>query len=328
MKRILITGATGFIGYELVKALSSKEEIIVLAREDSNVSALRRFKVKVVYGDLLDQDSLKNIFEKVGKIDLLYHLACVIGDNDESDKDIWNSNVSGTRKLLEEAHNHGVKRVVYFSSIAVYGYTTKIVNEKSPYSAKTTKYGRAKRFAEKIVWDFSRRGLKATVIQPVFVYGTKSKGALITLFKAVKNKKFFFVGSGENKIHLVHVNNLVDAAILASGKKAIGKKYLVGDEDLMSLRELVTEAAKIMKVDPPKRRVPKFAVQSAAIPKNMVALIKRKKIPITQSKIDFMTKNMAGSIKRIKKELGYKPKISTKEGLRKVIPELIKKGKI
>jgi nucleoside-diphosphate-sugar epimerase len=316
MANVFVTGATGFIGTRLVKRLVSEgHKVTCLARDKSKCLEMNKLKINFVKGDVMDKESVGKALEGIkGEVDFAFHLAAVIGDHGEPEELIWKVNVEGTRNVIDECFRHGVKKFIHFSSFSVYGYRDAVFDEKTPYNAYTTVYGKSKRESEKIVGEYKRKGMKAVIIQPVFVYGPGLKAGFVDFFRMIKNGKFMFIGDGRNKIHLVHVDNLIDGVLLAAkSRKAENRKYIIGDEEPLSLRKLVYEAAELMNIKPPTKHIPKIVATPVLY-------------FLARSKLYFMIKYQACDISKAKKELGYRPKIKTKEGLREFVRYLNKEN--
>jgi len=313
--KALVTGASGFIGKHLVKRLEKEGyEVRCLVRKDNN-----EFK-NVVIGNLLDKDSLKKAVEG---IDIVFHLGAVIGSRGESKKEIWEANVDGTKNIIEESYSAGVKKFIHFSTFLVYGYTEKQANEETLYKAETTFYGESKRQSEIIVREYNRdKGMKTVIIQPTIIHGPGLNFGFASAFSAIQNGKFLLIGNGENLQHLGYIDNLIEGTILASkGEEAVGKTYIIGDEYLMTFKDLVEFIAKEVNV-----KIPEMVARMLVLPLRILASVTRTEPLLDQRRINFMVKNQAGDIGKIKRELGFKPKVSPKEGLRLTIEHYKKIG--
>ena len=325
-KNTLVTGASGFIGSHVVENLVRKDyRVRCLVRKNSNVDYLKRLNVELVYGDLRDKESLK---KAVRDVDIVYHLGAVLGGYGTSKELQYDVNVNGTRNILEESFKNNVKKFIHFSTFAVYGYTKPIANEETPQKGLASSYALSKRKGEKAVKEFINKGMDVTIIQPTVIHGERLDFGIKNMFSAIQNGKFRFIGSGNNLLHLGYIDNFIDGLFLASeSKKSKGQTYIIGDDGPLSFRIIVEEIAGILNVNIPKLSVPE-KIARKAIPafKILAKLTKNKQPVLTNHRINFMTKNQAGSIEKAKRELGYKPKISSKEGLRRTIEHFRKTG--
>ena len=320
--RALVTGASGFIGRHLVRRLlKEKYKVRCLVRKNSNVNGL--IDVELVYGDLLDKDSLK---KAVDGVDMVYHLGAVGGIYGVPRKIVYDVNVNGTRNIIEESYKAKIKKFIHFSTFSVYGYTEKPANEETPQKGLTSYFGKTKRMGEKIVKEYMQKGMDAVIIQPTVTYGPGLNLGFVNMFSAIKNKKFCFIGNGNNFLHLCYIDNLMDGIILVSrGKKAIGQTYLIGDETPLMFKDIVGCVAENLRVNIPKIYLPIWLARTA-VPylKFLAKLIKQQQPLLTYHRINYMSKNQFANISKIKRELGFKPKISSREGLKLTIEDWMK----
>ncbi|MDQ2826870.1 MAG: NAD(P)-dependent oxidoreductase, partial [Actinomycetota bacterium] len=197
---ILVTGASGFIGRHLVSALlADGHEVRALVRSDGAAKRVPQ-GAELVRGDVADVDSLRAA--AVGAR-LVYHLA---GSYRGSDEEIHAAHVTGTSNLLH-ALEPGT-RLVYVSSTSVYGWDQRWPADHASPPAPASGYGEAKLRAEEIVlgWD----GIEAVVARPTITYGPDDgKGMLARAYNMMRRGARWFPGDGTNRIHLLHVDDLV-----------------------------------------------------------------------------------------------------------------------
>ncbi len=317
--RNLVTGATGFVGSHIAERLKKDgEEVIALVRKTSNVKFLNSIGVKFVYGDINDAVSLKNAMKD---IDIVYHSAA-LADEWISPKEAYRVNVEGTKNLLEAARGAKVKRFVFISSLAVLGMKD---HHKTPADAPYHKTGDSyidtKIDSEQLAISyFKEKGLPVTVVRPGFVFGPRDNKLIPRLSERLGKKQFMFVGSGKNKINSVYIENLTDAIILAArSDKAIGQVYNVTNDSGMTLEDLVYKIVDIWKFEKPKKHVPKFlAYLLCNILGGWARLTRAKEPPyITKTRIKFLSLNLDFDITKTRNDLGYVPRISIEEGLKR-----------
>jgi nucleoside-diphosphate-sugar epimerase len=319
--KILVTGGSGFIGKHLVKRL--KGEIRCLVRENSDVKGLE--DCELVYGDL---DNKESLVKAVKDVDVVYHLGAVLGSKDESEALIWKVNVDGTRNLLEACCESKVKKFIHFSTFLVYGYTDRPANEEMLYKADTTFYGVSKRESEIIVREFARdKGMNVVIIQPTIIHGEGLDFGFSSLFKAIQDGKFMFIGDGNNLQHLGYIENFIEGVLLAGeSEKAIGQTYIIGDERPITFNQLVETISELLNVKPPKKHLNERIARRSVFPLKIISKLTKTRALLDHKRINFMVNNQAGDISKIKKELGYSPKISSKEGLKRTIEHYKKIG--
>jgi nucleoside-diphosphate-sugar epimerase len=312
----LVTGGTGFIGNYLVENLIKKHQVRCLVRETSNINKIKFLEglgVDIAYGDLRDKKSLKPAFKG---IDCIFHLAAEFGKN-LPENAYCEVNVKGTENLLSLCKENNVKRIIHCSAVGVYGPIKKgkIADENSPYNPSNA-YEKSKCEGEKIAINFMNSGLPLTIIQPAVVYGPRDTSNIYKLFKAIKNHKFFIIGDGKNKKHFVYVENLINGIILASEKKeTIGQKYIIGDEKALTILEATQTIAEALNVSIPKLKIPRFTAKLAGNFFEETSKILNFDPPLTKDRVLFLTENHVYDITKAKRDLGYNPSISFKEGV-------------
>lgn len=235
--RILITGATGFIGGRIVERLvfgGKKNEIIALARDLSHVSRIARFSgVNIVKVDVLDLDNLINVSKGC---DAIFH--CAYGNRGD-EKYQGQVTVEGTRNVCEAALKNNSK-LIYLSTVSIYGDNPpSLVDENTPFGASNDAYAESKIKAEKIVWDYMwSRSLLATIIRPTIVYGPYSPVWTINPINEMKQMSLVLIDHGNGLCNPLYVDNLVDAlfASAVSGQSN-GQAYIISDGAVITWKE-------------------------------------------------------------------------------------------
>ena len=315
----LVTGATGFVGSHIAERLSKEgEEVTALVRATSNTKFLSSIGVKFVYGDINDPEAVKKAMQG---IEIVYHSAA-LADEWISQKDAYRVNVEGTRNLLDAAKEAKVKRFVFISSLAVLGMRDHHdTPADAPYHKTGDNYIDTKIDSEQLVMDYYKKyGFPITVVRPGFVFGPRDNKLIPRLSDRLGKGQFMFVGSGKNKINAVYIENLTDAIISAArSQKAVGQKYNVTNDSGMTLEDLVLNIVNIWKFDTPKKHIPKFmAYLVCSVLMAFARLTKAKEPPyITKTRIKFLSLNLDFDIAKTKDDLGYNPRISIEEGLKR-----------
>ena len=246
-KKILVTGATGFIGSSLVKKLAlTDDEVSILVRKNSDLTSLTDVlhKVKLVYGDITDRASLDRALKG---IDLVYHSAGLTYMGDKKNALLYKINVEGTRNILQASAAAGVTRVVHVSSITAVGiaFDKKPVDESVIWNFHQIdlEYARTKHLSEVEVAEAVKKGLDCVIVNPAFVFGAGdinfNAGRII---KDIYNRKLPFYPLGG--ICVVDVEIVADTIITAMKKGKTGERYILGGENV-SYKQLADTISKI-----------------------------------------------------------------------------------
>ncbi len=321
-KKILITGAGGFIGSHLVDTLLSEgvqaKNIRILLWNDEPSTNLPTSDFEIVRGDVRDK-KLMSIITK--DIDTVYHLAARIDFDGPTYAEYQDVNALGTQYLIDGCKKHGVKKFVLYSTIGIYGLpaaTGPIENWDETHKPTFTNfYGQSKWEAEERVrkahQDF---GLAYAIIRPASVYGPREKGPTLALYKAIQSGMFLQVGNGKNKMHYVYVQDLVDATILAAKSKIPNGEYIIGGVDAPTLVEVVTCVSASISKAAPKGRLPLVLALPIAHVCAVFNSLFGLHLPLFPSRVRTMVTPYYYNISKAKKEIGYSPKISFKKGTR------------
>ena len=253
---VFITGATGFIGSHLAQRLaSSGHKLRCLARKTSDLTYLKGLKASIITADINDKGALKMALKGV---DLVYHSAAAVGEW-LSGSEARSSNIKGTQNLLEASLEANVKRFVHVSSLAVLGMRHhQNTPADAPYQMTGDIYSDSKIESEKAVMDFyRRRGLPIVVVRPGFVFGPRDKRFLPRILNLLNEHKFIFLGSGNNIMNLVYIDNLVDVLVQAGVKKeAVGNIYNVTNKDKVTMKEFIFMICDILGLERPRKSMP------------------------------------------------------------------------
>ena len=312
----LVTGATGFIGGRIAQALRERgDQVRGLVRDPNKASALRDLGVELVAGDMEDVASLKRAVEGV---ECVYHTAAVVGDWPDPGQ-TRRVNVDGTRELLEASVAAGVRRFVHISSLAVYGNKHHHgTDETAPYRYGDT-YTDAKIESELVVRAFQDAGKIETVrVRPGFVYGPGDRLLIPRISEALSTNKFIFVGDGSKQMNCVYIDDLTEISVKAgTAPQAVGQAYNVTDGTQTKLRDFITFIAESLNLPVPKRKVPPaVAVVGCYASEYGARLLRVKKAPLMNiSRLRFLHYNQYYSIEKARRELGFAPRFTYREGL-------------
>ncbi|MGK7925817.1 MAG: NAD-dependent epimerase/dehydratase family protein [Spirulina sp.] len=257
--KAFVTGANGFTGSHLVKMLRDRGyEVKGLVRQSSDLSRLEDCDLELVYGDICDREVLQKAIEDV---DVVFHLAAYVELGLVDAAKMERVNVEGTRAILEVSQASGISKMVYCSTIGVYGDTGgRIVDETFQRQQRnfSSAYDRTKYQAQQLVDEFCRQGLPGVSVMPAGIFGPDDPhfGPVIQLFARGKLK--FWVG-GDRITGIVHVDDLAEAMILAAKKSQPGEHYIISAGELKT-REMFALLGQKTGIPTPKD-LPEFLVR-------------------------------------------------------------------
>lgn len=304
--KALVTGATGFVGAAVARALLSAHwQVRALARKGSNRGNLAGLDIEVHDGDLLDTNSLERAAEGCAG---LFHVAADyrLGARDPSQ--LYRSNVEGTRNVLNAARLAGVRRVVYTSSVATIG----ISGDGTPGDETTPSalhnmighYKRSKYLAEEVVQQAARDGLPVVIVSPSTPVGPGDVKPTPTgrlVLDAAAGRMPAYVDTGLN---IVHVDDVAAGHLLAYERGRAGERYILGGQD-MSLRQILEIIAALTGRRAPRVRLPYAAVLPIAYLAEGYARLTGTSGRITLEGVRMSRKLMYFSSAKAASELGY-----------------------
>ncbi len=270
--KALVTGATGFIGGNLMAELLSRGyQVRALVRDCKDGRGLEAVGAEVARGDLRDRDSLERALEGC---DLLFHVAASYSFWTPDPKQVYEVNVGGTEKLMEAAMAKGVRRVVYTSTESTVGIVRKgclgTEARMSELGQLSGHYKKSKLLAEKLVQKMCTEGLPAVVVNPTTPVGPGDRkptptGQIIVDF--LNRRMPAYVNTGLN---LVDVRDVARGHLLALEKGRIGERYLLGNRNL-TFREILGLLQRITGIPAPRFRIPLWAALAAGYVDEFVA---------------------------------------------------------
>ncbi|MGF1614498.1 MAG: NAD-dependent epimerase/dehydratase family protein [Gammaproteobacteria bacterium] len=316
-KRILVTGATGFIGQHLVRRLLATEarHIRVLARSKPRVKQVfgpgDRVRLEVVAGDLGLRGDLEPLCEE---IDVIFHAAGLVPDRPgvtHAAPLFTRVNVEGTVRLAQAAARSGVARFVHVSSTAAMGMQTERVVDEATACCPLSPYERSKRKAELRLLELSQAGrLEVVVLRPSLVSGEGQRGGrLLKLFKLCRRGWFPIIGKHlDVEKPLLGVHDLVQALILAVAQGRPGEIYLLHSEGHHTLRQIVETAGRIVGNDRPYRHIPfplAYLAVGAVAP---LAFLAGRTPPVTAPQVSQFFFDRRIDTTKARTELGFRPR--------------------
>jgi len=306
--KIFLTGATGFVGYHVARALEAEgAELRLLVRKSSNLKSLEGLKGSTYVGDLMEPESLRAGLEGC---DAVMHVAADYRLWIPDPAAMYRANVTGTRELLRSAREAGVPRFVYTSSVATMHFRTDgiVVNEDTPVSIDDMvgHYKRSKFLAELEAIQAAEAGQQVIILNPTTPIGPRDIKPTPTgrIFVDFLNGRFpAYMDTGLN---LVDVNEVARAHVLALTKGTPGRRYILGGENL-TLKQILDKMAAITGLPSPTVKIP-FAVAAtyAFFEELITGKLHGKEPRATLEEVRMGRKKMYASSARAEQELGFR----------------------
>ncbi|HOU35898.1 MAG TPA: SDR family NAD(P)-dependent oxidoreductase [Candidatus Omnitrophota bacterium] len=247
--KILVTGATGFIGRFLVDDLLSRgHAVYALARPTSDCRLLDEKGVPVITADLSDEKSLTAL--NGHSFDAAYHCAGLVEDKELHR--LYKANVAATDNICAYALSHRIPRLIYVSSVAaVSGHDRIPLTEDLPYSA-TNLYGLSKLEAESLVLEYRRKGLRVAILRPAMVYGEGEPHAFDMIMRLLSRRMLPLVERGRYKMHIAYVRN-VSAVLVAAltDDRFLQGTFFIADEEVLTQKEVFSVLSRAVGVKEP-----------------------------------------------------------------------------
>lgn len=305
----LVTGATGFVGSAVVRALlGADNDVRVLARPKSDRRNLLDLSVEIVEGSLEDAPSLARA---VAGCRYLFHAAADYRLWVPDPAPMFRANVEGTRVLMSAALDAGIERVVYTSSVATLGLVPEgSADEETPSKVEDMvgPYKRSKFQAEAVVRDLAARsGLPAVIVNPSAPVGPRDRKPTPTgrlILEAARGRMPGYVDTGLN---IVHVDDVAAGHLAAAEMGGVGERYILGGENL-PLAAILAEVAAAAGKRPPRIRVPYTLAYPVAVGAELVARLTNKEPFITLDGVRLARKKMYFTSAKASHKLGYTPR--------------------
>ncbi len=304
---IAITGATGFVGGNVLRLLHERN-IVPRVLVHRSRHALAGMQVETVHADLTDPQSLLNAFEGV---DTVIHLAAQVGSKGGGEALMRRLNIEGTQHVLDACIACDVKRLVYMSSIRVFREDRRgqIIDENCPLvdESEPTAYGRTKAEAERLVLEAAANGLDVVILNPTGIIGPYDyNGSMMQklLIALYKQKLPALVAGG---FDWVDVRDVARAILLAMENGKAGERYLIGGQWL-SMSELAQTISHITGNRAPGIVIPESAAMFLGWGLSRIAHALGKEFPINHQYIRILQTYRNVNINKAKEELGYNPR--------------------
>lgn len=327
MKRIaFVTGATGFVGNAVARALIQKgREVRVLTRRNSSPKLLAGLGVEIFYGDLCRPETLEAATQGCHEV---YHVAAQYTFYNPKPEEIYACNVQGTHNVLQAALKANVAKVVYTSTVGAIGIPSdgSLGDESTPLTFFDCKghYKRSKFLAEQEAVSFFRKGLPVVIVNPSAPVGVRDvkptpTGKMIVDFLNRRMPAYLDTG-----LNLIDVEDCAVGHILAAEKGRPGERYILGNKNL-TLEQIFRELWRLTGLKAPWIKIPHGLAMSAAHVNEALARFTKKPPRVEKEAVELARKRMFFSAKKAIKELGL-PQTDIRIALKKAVDWYIEQG--
>ena len=298
--KVLVTGATGFIGRYLVEDLIKNDyEVRVLTRQIS----YKNKDIDIFLGDLTKKETITDAFQNIQAV---FHNAAYAMDWG-SKSEMYKVNVEGTRNVANICKEKKVPRLIFTSSAGVYGFPNSNIEIDEDYEKKPLNYyQKSKLESEYVLQKYS--DLNVSIIRPCLVLGSGGNAVKI-LLKRIEQNKMQFIGNGNTHISLVHPDDVVQCLRLAAEKDKENDVFNTVSV-ICTVKELLNEITNQMEIEPIKKHAPYFLTYLNAI---FDETLSKNEPSLTRFRVKSFGTNRIISNKKAIKKLGFKPKYNLYE---------------
>ncbi|GAB1541846.1 NAD-dependent epimerase/dehydratase family protein [Scytonema sp. NUACC21] len=305
--KALVTGANGFTGSHLIRALQKQGSTVVgLVRKSSNLASLSDCNMQLVYGDITERDALRVAMTGT---DTVFHTAAYVELGIVNEAEMERVNVEGTRAVLEVAQEVGVSKLVYCSTIGVFGDTKgQTVNEtfQRTQSNFSSAYDRTKYLAQQLVDRAAESGFHVVSVLPSGIFGADDPHFGPVMQQFLKGGLKVWAG-GDRVTGIVHVDDLAHAMILAAEKGKPGDYYIISAGDLTT-REMFQILSQETGIPAP-REVPKPIVRLAGNILDPIGRLLKWQPPISRERVHYIyDRCVRVDASKARNELGWNPR--------------------
>ncbi len=288
-KTILLTGATGFLGFNIIKELLNTEyKIKGFVENGKDTNILDHLDVEIIYGDIQNLDDVQNA---LNDCNIVIHTAAITDIWPKRSSLVWNVNYTGTKNLIIAAKKAGIEKFIHIGSASSFGFGTKNNpgNETISYNGNKYKldYWNSKKKAQDLILnEVQKNNFPAIIVNPTFMFGsysTNNKSSNDMILALYNNKIPGYTNGGRN---FIHVKDVAIGIINAITKGRIGECYIMGNENL-SFKEIFLKIANQTNTKPPRYKLPDCIVKMIGFSQSVISRILKEKpsISYTMAKI-------------------------------------------
>jgi nucleoside-diphosphate-sugar epimerase len=319
-ERSLVTGASGFIGRALVRRLVAGGcHVRALVRNPLHVADFQP-RVETIVGDVRN---IEVVEMAVSGVDTVFHLAAKVHDVEELHDTGAHAGVTvqGTRNVLSAAIEARAKRLVFMSSLSVYGSPCELVRDETTACVPSSAYGRAKLYAEEIVLNgAAESGMHVCCLRPATTYGAGCKGNVLRMIRMIDRGLCPPLPPMGNRRSMAYVGDVVDAAILAAcAPVANGRRYIVTDDRAYCSREIYEAICRALAKRIPPWHIHVSALRALARLGDGIGRVRGKRVAFDSDTLTKIIGSDSYSCARIVGELGYRPSMTFENALPEIV---------
>lgn len=316
MKKVFVTGASGFVGQNLIPLLVEKGySVSALARSQRAIDKVEKQGAIAIKGDL---DNQQAIADGVRDAETVFHLAASV-DFFASEKVLYNLHVKATALMLEESKKAGVTNFVYLSAASVIMNGRPIQNADEHFVSDNIidGYSRTKLAAEKLVLQANSTKFRTISIRPPLIWGKGDSNILPAIIESIKKGQMQFIGGGLHKIVTGNVKNVCEALLLAEHRGTSGKSYFITDGEHVVFKDFIQRYVGTQGIAVPDKSVSIGTAKFMAGIMEFVWKAFRLKghPPLYKAMVNTLGLEFITSDAKARKELGYKTFVTVEQGL-------------
>ena len=312
---ILVIGSEGFIGHYLIPLL------VKAGHQITGMDIIPSAGISRSYtyfpGDIMNKEDLAKAMDGA---QIVINLAAKHHDFGISREEFFQINEEGTRRILEAMVERGIKKFVFYSSVAVYGDVAGCSSEATPLNP-TNDYGVSKLAAERLVTTWCAQGAarEALIIRPAVVFGPNNYANMYKLIDTIHKRRYIPVGKGDNIKSVCYVENLVEATAFLMGRMKPGAQvYNYSDYEHLTSKRIIDFIYTDLGRKPPKFNIPLGPVLLLTSVIDLLAKITRINFPITSNRIKKLNSVTWHGSDKIR-ALGFQQKVALKEGFDRMV---------
>ena len=316
--RVAITGATGFLGSHLTeRLLRDGYEVSILARDKDKARMFEGRAHHIVIADITDRSAMA---ELVAGADMVIHTVSNFRTASGPPESYHQINVEGTQAVVDAAMAAGVKRFVHCATIGVHGNVKHTpADENAPYAPgdlyQETKL-EAQQYVESVI---GKSAMEVVIVRPCSMYGPGDM-RMLKMFRMLVKKTFLMVGPCRENFHAVYIDDIVDGFVLAMETPGIdGETFLIGGERYLPLKDYIKVVADAVGAPMPWLRLPYWPFYALAVMIESICVPLKIEPPLHRRRVRFYKNNRAFNIQKARDRLGYAPKVSLEEGMKRTV---------